>query len=69
MKMPTDTGSTCTGPTVRSDKQGGFTVPRLAAGGYKIKVRKDGFAPAESRITVTPGGTAEAEVVLNATES
>ncbi len=57
-------GTGFTGPSVDSDEQGSFTVRRLAAGSYRITVRKDGFAPAESRIVVTPGGTVEAEVVL-----
>jgi hypothetical protein len=52
------------GPTVSSDEQGAFTLPRLAAGSYKLTVHKDGFAPAESRIEVTPGGAVEAQVVL-----
>ena len=56
------------GPTVRSDEQGAFTLPRLAAGSYKLTARKEGFAAAESRIVVTPGGTVETQVVLKESE-
>jgi len=53
----------------RSQRRAGtFTLPHLAVGSYKITVRKDGFAPAESRIVVTPGGIVEAEVALKEVE-
>jgi hypothetical protein len=48
----------------RRAEQGAFTLPRLAAGSYKMTVRKGGFAAAETRIVVTPGGTVETQVVL-----
>jgi hypothetical protein len=50
----------------RSDPQGRFELPRLAAGTYKVTVQKEGFAPAESRIVVTPDGMVEVRVVLRA---
>lgn len=57
-------GTGFSGPSVRSDEQGGFALTRLAAGSYKVTVQKAGFAPAETRIEVTPGGTVETEVIL-----
>jgi hypothetical protein len=61
-------GAGFSGPNAHSDEQGSFTLPHLTAGSYKITVRKEGFAPTESRIVVTPGGTVEAEVVLKEVE-
>jgi hypothetical protein len=52
------------GPTARSSEQGTFELPRIAAGSYRITVRKEGLAPAESSVTVTPGGTVQTVVVL-----
>jgi hypothetical protein len=52
------------GPAVRSDDNGEIELPRLAAGSYRVKVQKEGYAPAESRIVVTPGGTVQMQVVL-----
>ncbi len=52
------------GPRVQTDDQGAFEFPRLAAGSYLLKVEKDGFAPKETPITVTPGGTVQVQVVL-----
>lgn len=52
------------GPAVRSNEQGTFELPRLAAGSYRITVQKEGFAPAESSVTVTPGGTVQTVVVM-----
>lgn len=45
---------------------GAFDIPRLAAGSYRITVTREGFGPAEQVVTVTPGGTAEVQVVLEA---
>ncbi len=61
-------GAGFSGPNAHSDEQGTFTLPHLAAGSYKITIRKEGFAPTESRIVVIPGGTVEAEVVLKEVE-
>lgn len=52
------------GPAVRSDDQGLFELPRVAAGTYKLTVQANGFAPAESRVVVTPGGTVHVDIAL-----
>ncbi len=52
------------GPTLRSDEQGRFEVGHLAAGSYRVAVQQKGFAAAESRIVITPGGTVQMQVVL-----
>jgi protocatechuate 3,4-dioxygenase beta subunit len=59
-----DLASSFGGPTLRSDEQGHFEVGHLAAGGYRVTVQKEGFAAAESRIVITPGGTVQMQVVL-----
>jgi uncharacterized GH25 family protein len=51
-------------PQVRTDERGAFEVPRLAAGSYRITAQAPGFGPASQRVTVTPGGTTEVQVVL-----
>lgn len=53
------------GPTTRSDEQGYFELPRLAAGTYLVTARADGFAPAETQAVLPPGGTARVELVLS----
>jgi len=52
------------GPSASSDDQGAFALPSVPAGTYKLTVRADGFAPAESRIVVTPGGTVHVDLVM-----
>lgn len=52
------------GPAARSDENGEIELPHLAAGSYRITVRKEGFTPAESRVVVTPGGTVQMQIVL-----
>ena len=52
------------GPRVRSNEQGAFEVPHIAAGSYLLMVEKEGFAPKETLITVTPGGTVQVQAVL-----
>jgi hypothetical protein len=52
------------GPRASSDDQGAFALPGVPAGTYKLTVRADGFAPAESRVVVTPGGTVHVDLVL-----
>jgi protocatechuate 3,4-dioxygenase beta subunit len=52
------------GQSVSSDDQGVFALPRVPAGTYKLAVRADGFAPAESRVVVTPGGTVHVDLIL-----
>jgi hypothetical protein len=50
--------------TARTGADGAFEVPRLAAGSYKIKVSKEGFAPAETTAEVPPGGSAPPVEIL-----
>jgi hypothetical protein len=52
------------GPTLRSDEQGHFEVSHLAAGSYRVTVQQKGYAPAENRIVITPGGAVQMQVVL-----
>jgi protocatechuate 3,4-dioxygenase beta subunit len=52
------------GSMLRSDEQGRFEAGRLATGSYRVTVQKAGFAAAESRVVVTPGGTVQVQVVL-----
>jgi protocatechuate 3,4-dioxygenase beta subunit len=54
---------------IRTGADGAFEVPRLAAGSYKIKVFKEGFASAETTAEVPPGGSAPpVEIVLKSRE-
>ncbi|HEY3492056.1 MAG TPA: carboxypeptidase-like regulatory domain-containing protein, partial [Solirubrobacterales bacterium] len=52
------------GTTARSDEQGGFEIPRIAAGAYTLLVEAEGFARAESRVIVTPGGSVHVDFAL-----
>ncbi|HVG10366.1 MAG TPA: carboxypeptidase regulatory-like domain-containing protein [Thermoanaerobaculia bacterium] len=52
------------GPSASSDDQGAFALPGVPAGTYKMLVRAAGFAPAESQVVVTPGGTVHVDLVL-----
>ncbi|HYO16488.1 MAG TPA: carboxypeptidase-like regulatory domain-containing protein [Thermoanaerobaculia bacterium] len=56
--------ATFSAPSARSGGDGTFQSSRLAAGTYKVTVRKDGFAPAEAAVEVRPGEEATVEVVL-----
>ncbi|HEX5720976.1 MAG TPA: carboxypeptidase-like regulatory domain-containing protein, partial [Thermoanaerobaculia bacterium] len=56
------------GPSASSDDQGAFAFPSVPAGTYKLTVRADGIAPAESRVVVTPGGTVHVDLVVGAPE-
>lgn len=47
-----------------SGPDGAFAPLRLVAGTYRITVRNERFAPAETVVTVPPGGTAVIEVPL-----
>jgi hypothetical protein len=47
-----------------SGPDGAFAPVRLVAGTYRLTVRNEGFAPAETVVTVQPGGTAVIEVPL-----
>lgn len=40
----------------RTGADGAFELSRVAAGSYKIKASKEGFAPAETTAEVPPGG-------------
>ena len=51
-------------PGATSDDQGAFALPGIPAGTYRMTVRAEGFAPAESRVVVTPGGTAHVDLAL-----
>lgn len=43
-------------PTTRTGEEGAFES-RLAPGKYRVRIQKDGFAPAEATAEVRPGGT------------
>lgn len=51
-------------PGASSDNQGAFALPGVPAGTYKLTVKAEGFAPAESRVVVAPGGTAHVDLLL-----
>lgn len=51
-------------PSARSGEDGAFESRRLAPGAYRLVIRKEGFAPAETTVTVSPGGTAAVEIPL-----
>jgi uncharacterized GH25 family protein len=48
----------------QSDERGAFEILRVPTGTYKMTVQAEGFAPAESRVVVTPGGTVRLEIAL-----
>ncbi|HSS48080.1 MAG TPA: carboxypeptidase-like regulatory domain-containing protein, partial [Thermoanaerobaculia bacterium] len=50
-------------PTTRSGEEGTFEA-RLAPGKYRIKIQKEGFAPAEATSEVRPGAGAPVEIRL-----
>ncbi|HEX5715073.1 MAG TPA: carboxypeptidase regulatory-like domain-containing protein [Thermoanaerobaculia bacterium] len=58
------------GPNARaqSDGRGAFTILRVPTGTYKMTVQAEGFAPAESRVVVAPGGTVRLEIALGVLE-
>lgn len=56
-------------PGASSDDQGAFALPTVPAGTYKLTVKAEGFAPAESRVVVTPGGTVHVDLLLGRTSS
>src|SRR5580658_8674218 len=50
-----------TGITVASDAQGGFGIPDLPAGNYKVSVSYVGFDPYSSDIAIAAGETKSIE--------
>ncbi|HET9226367.1 MAG TPA: carboxypeptidase-like regulatory domain-containing protein, partial [Thermoanaerobaculia bacterium] len=52
------------GTAARSDEQGGFEIPRIAAGAYTLLIEAEGYARAESRVVVTPGGSVHVDFAL-----
>jgi hypothetical protein len=54
--------------SAHSGAEGAFEIPRLGAGVYRIRVRKDGFAPAEVRIEIFAGRETAVEVRLKPRE-
>lgn len=55
-------------PSARSGEDGAFESVRLTPGTYRLEVRKDGFAPAETTVTLRSGETAEIEIPLSTLE-
>lgn len=53
--------------SIGSNAEGRFAIPSMAAGGYRLKVVKDGYAPAEQAVTVAPEGNLDVEVLLEPT--
>lgn len=52
------------GQTVVSDAQGQFTISNVAPGSYTLTVSSVGFAPFSNSVTVTAGGTTQADAAL-----
>ncbi|MBO1335304.1 S8 family serine peptidase [Streptomyces sp. VRA16 Mangrove soil] len=50
--------------TVRTDKDGAYTFPRLTAGEYKVTAEKFGYTTDTATLTVTEGATADHDVAL-----
>jgi hypothetical protein len=55
-------------PSARSGEEGTFESVRLAPGAYRLVVRKEGFAPAETTVTVRAGETSAIEIPLSSLE-
>lgn len=53
------------GRSAVTDAQGQFLIPNVPAGNYTLNVSYVGFSPSSSSVTVAPGRTAHAEVMLN----
>lgn len=54
----TSLGASFLGPAVQIDDQGRFEIPRVAAGSYRLTLRKDGTSIDTRPVRVEPGGTA-----------
>ncbi len=52
---------------IGSNAEGRFIIASAAAGDYRLKVIKEGYAPAERTLTVAPGGDLDVEVLLEPT--
>lgn len=64
-----DFGGPVSAPGGRTGADGAFDIPGLGAGPYQIKVRKEGFVPAEATAEVPAGGSsAPVSVVLRPRE-
>lgn len=52
-----------------SDRQGDFTLTDISPGAYRIVARKEGYAPTESTVQVTPGSSVDGvRLALSATQ-
>jgi hypothetical protein len=56
------------GASATSDERGAFEILRVPTGTYKMTVQAEGFAPAESRVVVAPGGTVRLAIALGVLE-
>jgi protocatechuate 3,4-dioxygenase beta subunit len=56
-------------PSARSGGDGIFQSSRLAAGTYRVTVRREGFAPEEGTVQLRPGEEATVEVVLKSQDA
>lgn len=48
----------------RTGDAGDFEMPGVAAGTYELSIQADGFRTRQEKVTVTPGGTVQVQVVL-----
>jgi protocatechuate 3,4-dioxygenase beta subunit len=51
-------------PSGRTGAEGTFEIPRLGAGTYKIKIKKEGFASVETTVEVPAGGDSTSVTVI-----
>jgi len=54
--------------SVVTNTAGEFTISVLQGGAHRLSVRRLGYLPTDRDVTVTPGQTVEADVVLNAAQ-
>jgi hypothetical protein len=50
--------------SVRSTSEGQYRFKNVDAGKYKVRVRKDGFAPVEQDVAAAKGAEAAADVSI-----
>jgi len=55
--------------SVVTNAAGEFAISRLQGGAHRLNVRRVGYEPVNRGVTVTPGQTVQADVVLNATQA